>query len=48
MELGGFQKTVLLVAIGILSLSLFGIGIPRYKYYIQGTYIIHVHAFYKK
>ena len=31
MELGGFQKTVLLVAIGILSLSLFGIAVLLMK-----------------
>ena len=31
MELGGFQKTVLLVAIGILSLALFGIAILLMK-----------------
>ena len=31
MELGGFQKTVLLVAIGILSISLFGIAVLLMK-----------------
>ncbi|MAR51070.1 MAG: hypothetical protein CML42_08085 [Rhodobacteraceae bacterium] len=31
MEIGGFQKTVLLVAIGVLSVSLFGIAILLMK-----------------